>query len=318
MQRSMLATLALVAMAVMPAAAQQAGLLPPGEIINIVRDAGLDPLGPPSRRGGAQYVVRAIGDADREVNVVVDGRSGGIVSISPATTASRQPPSGAPRGGALPGPAYGTYERLPPGAMPGDIVDEPGIASAAPPPVLYGRPGLYRMGPPIVVEEEPPMVYGSRPPANVPSAPTVIYGTRPPANVPGAPPVVYGSRPPADMQDAPPPRGGVAPWIRGGAPPAIAATPRDELDTDAPGGTGMLPPPPERFPQRLAPPSEVKPKPQKKTVASAPKAAPLPKPRPADSGAAAAPAPAANVPAKSGGDDVVPPAAPDKKSDVPH
>src|SRR5262245_17067191 len=116
MQRSVLAMLALVAAATTPAAAQQAGLLAPGEILVIVRDAGLDPLGPPARRGGTHYVVRAIGDADREVNVTVDARSGGIVSISPARAASRQPPPGAPRGGVLPGPGYGTYERLPPGA----------------------------------------------------------------------------------------------------------------------------------------------------------------------------------------------------------
>jgi hypothetical protein len=302
MQRSVFAMLALVAAtaATTPAAAQQTGLLPPGEILEIVRDAGLDPLGPPTRRGGVHYVVRAIGDADREVNVVVDARSGGIVSISPATTASRLPPAGAPRGG----PAYGTYERLPPGATPGDMPDEPPGVYSAGPPVFYGRPGLYRMGPPIVVEQDP-----------------IVYGRRPPANVPGGPTVIYGSRPPADVQSmqqgAPPPmRGGPQPIVRGGPPPVIAGTPREELDTDAPGGAGALPPPPERFPQRLAPPDTAKPKPAKKTVAAAPKAAPLPKPRPADSGAAPGAAPPA--PAKSGSDDVVPPAAPEKKSDVPH
>jgi hypothetical protein len=310
MQRSVLAMLALVAATAMPAAAQQTGVLASGDILVIVRDAGLDPLGPPMRRGGTHYVVRAIGDGDREVNVTVDARSGGIVSISPARTASRQPPPGAPRGGALPGPGYGTYERLPPGAMPGDMPDEPpGVYSASPPPVIYGGRGVYRVGPPIVVEEGPAVVYGSRPPADVPGAPTVVYGARPGF---GAPPV--------DMQGAPS-RSGVAPMVRGGPSPGIAANPQGgpALETDAPGGSGMLPPPPERFPQRLAPPPAAKPKPEKKTVSAAPKAAPLPKPRPADSSAGngAPPAPAAVPPAKAG-DDVVPPVAPEQKSEVPH
>jgi hypothetical protein len=296
MQRLVLTMLALVAATTTPAAAQQTGLLASGDILVIVRDAGLDPLGPPTRRSGTHYVVRAIGDGDREVNVTVDARSGGIVSISPARTTSRQPPPGAPRGGVLPGTAYGTYERLPPGAMPGDMPDEPpGVYSSGPPPVIYGGRGVYRTGPPIMVEEGPAVVYGSRPPADVPGAPTVIYGARPGFGVP-----------PADIQGAPP-RSGVAPMVRGGSSPAIAANPQGEpaLEADAPGGSGMLPPPPERFPQRLAPPPAAKPKPEKKSVSAAPKAAPLPKRRPADSGAKA-------------GDDVVPPAAPELQSDVPH
>ena len=65
------------------------------------------------------------------------------------------------------------------------------------------------------------------------------------------------------------------------------------------GGAGALPPPPERFPQRL-PPAAEKPKPVKRAV-EVPKQAPLPKPRPP----AAAPAPQPQH------NDAVPPLAPD-------
>ena len=64
-------------------AAQGAGAagcgLPPYEVITIVRSTGLDPLGPPMRRG-PNYVLRATDEDDQEVRVVVDARSGDIVS----------------------------------------------------------------------------------------------------------------------------------------------------------------------------------------------------------------------------------------------
>ena len=64
-------------------------------------------------------------------------------------------------------------------------------------------------------------------------------------------------------------------------PPVIAATPRA---APAPGreprditsiepGDGLLPPPPERFPQRVPPPTAAKPKPVKRAVAAIPKVA---------------------------------------------
>ena len=49
--------------------------------------------------------------------------------------------------------------------------------------------------------------------------------------------------------------------------------------TADPDRTGMLPPPPERFPQRAAPAAP--PKPVKRAAAVPPKQAPLPKPKPA-------------------------------------
>ena len=66
-------------------------VVPPYEVLTIVRSAGLDPIGQASRRGPI-YVLRAIDDDDREVRVVVDARYGDIVSITPVMTASRDVP----------------------------------------------------------------------------------------------------------------------------------------------------------------------------------------------------------------------------------
>ena len=276
--RFVLATLAAIAAAT-PAAAQQvvtSGGLPPHEILTIVRSAGLDPLGQPVRRG-IHYALRAIGDGDREVSVLVDARSGGIVSITPSATASRLPPRGGSldRGavpvepGMAPGVTYGPYERMPPGYIP---PEPPGVYQAGPPVVYQGQPGMYRVGPPVVYDDEP----------------TIIYGTRPPADIPGVPSTV-----------------------RRGPPPVITATPSDEIasaepDVVTPGRAGALPPPPDRFPQRLPPATAAKPKPDKKTVSAMPKQAPLPKPRPADASAAE----------PRSGVDAVPPLVPEKKPDV--
>jgi hypothetical protein len=72
--------------------------------------------------------------------------------------------------------------------------------------------------------------------------------------------------------------------------------------TADPDRSGALPPPPERFPQRVAPPAPPKPKPVARepvtrAAAAPPKQAPLPKPKPAITADAppplAPPAPAA-------------------------
>ena len=76
-----------------------------------------------------------------------------------------------------------------------------------------------------------------------------------------------------------------------------------------PGRAGALPPPPDRFPQRVPQVTAASPKPEKKTVASAPhqvpKVAPLPKPRPAEASSAS----------KSTGAPPLPPLVPEKKPD---
>ena len=115
---------------------------------------------------------------------------------------------------------------------------------------------------------------------------------RPPGAVPGAPPRSSTAARPQ------PPRGG-----------AMAAddddvSPRSgpNVVTADPDRSGVLPPPPERFPQRVAPPAPPKPKPvarepATRAAAAPPKQAPLPKPKPAITADAppplAPPAPAA-------------------------
>ena len=131
------------------------GGLPPHEIVTIVRSTGLDPIDFPVRRG-ALYVLHALDHRDRDVRVLIDARSGHIVSVTPVMTASRMPPGGV---------TMGPYERMP-GPPPGYGSREP--------------PGVYRGAPPIVVDED---------------GPTVIYGSRPPAPVPGAPPPVIRATP---------------------------------------------------------------------------------------------------------------------------
>jgi hypothetical protein len=177
-QRMLFATLAVMALAspvlAEPIRLAQAGaseLLPPHEIITIIQSTGFDPIGQPIRRG-PNYVLRAIDEYDREVNLVVSARSGEVLSVKPIATASRMPP---PRDGATIGP----YGQTPPGYIP--------------PP---GSRGVYSAGPPIIDEDDEPPVYAPRPPAPVPGAlPRSGYAARPPA---------AGAMPP-DEADGPPP-----------------------------------------------------------------------------------------------------------------
>jgi hypothetical protein len=208
------------------------GVLPPYEIVTIIRSTGLDPLGRPIRRG-PHYVLYAVGDDDREVRVLVNARSGKIVSLTPVETASRLPP----------GAAMERYEPMP-------------SAGYIPP----GRPELYEAEPPDIYEGERPVVYEGRPP------------------------VIYGPRPPAEVPMATPPRRPATSPERADAP--AVSSPR-VITAIEPGRAGLLPPPPERFPQRV-PAVAANPKPVKRAVAALPKQPPLPKPRP---GISAAPSP---------------------------
>ena len=190
-------------------------------------------------RRGPNYVLRAIDDNDREVRVVVSARSGDVLSVTPVQTASRMPP---PRGGVTMGP----YERMPPGYVPSDA------DRSAP-------PAGYRAGAPV--DDETTM---SRVGYDNPNAP------RPPAPMPGALP------PSRSSNAAPLPRGGAMPRERDDD---VSSLSEPNVITADPDRSGMLPPPPERFPQRAAPAAP--PKPVKRAAAAPPKQAPLPKPKPA-------------------------------------
>jgi hypothetical protein len=273
-------TLMLLALST-PAVAQgfEPGTMPPREIMRMLRHSGFEPMSRPVRRG-PNYVVFAIDNRDREVRVEIGAHTGAIASVTPMQTASRMPARG--------GVSMGPYERMPPGYVP---------------------PAGYRSGGSIYEDDDDgPPPYGVRPPAPVPGASLPPGTTAPPPRVGSAmPPPRVGSAMPQDDDEPLPPRSGL-----GGPPPRSgpAVIPAD------PDRSGMLPPPPERFPQRAAPAPE-KPKPViKRAAAAPPKQTPLPKPKPdakaeakTSGNAAEPPPPAASAPPASW---------PDSKSEVPN
>src|ERR1700680_2654391 len=73
-------------------------VLPPYEIITIVRSTGLAPLTRPMRRG-PYYVLVAVDRVGRQMRVVVDAQLGDIVNLRPALAAdSYGPEVGRPSG----------------------------------------------------------------------------------------------------------------------------------------------------------------------------------------------------------------------------
>jgi hypothetical protein len=325
-QRWMLAALAVLAFSAPAAAADplrlaqavEASVMPPHEIITIVRSTRLDPIGRPVLRG-PNYVVRALDEDDREMRVIVNARRGEILRIVPVQTASRVPPPGG-------GYPMGPYERMEP------------YERAAPAP-RYVSPEGYRYSarPPVIDDDDDDLPYeqqAPRPPGNVPGNATGAPprpGYAPPRAGYADPPPVIRATPPASGQgvarstNLPPPPSGALPPPSGSrtgtiVPPRSAGPSQQSASRDVytPEPDGMLPPPPERFPQRVAPAAEKpkfeKPKPVKReATAAAPKAAPLPKPKPAVPASTTETKPAA-VPAAA-----APSTAPatEKKSDTP-
>jgi hypothetical protein len=302
-----------------PAFAQAvaADVLPPHEIATIVRSAGLNPIERPVRRG-MTYVFRAIGARGQEMRVTVDARYGDVMSVAPVANVAvppRLPPG--------PGLTMGPYERVD-----RDRDDDVGSMTLSPPGIYGSRP------PPIggtIDDDDDTVVYapGARP--NMQAMPP---GTvRPPAPVTSAPlaapqggPSPYSTQPQQRMQaSAPPylpPPASVAPM------PAPSASTASVGETQQLGEGGLLPPPPERFPQRVAPPAanakpaakpaqqkpaatQSKPTEQQKTASSGapPAKPPLPKSKPA------APPRASNTSAPAA---APPPAKKNESEDVPH
>ena len=108
-----------------PPGAQAGGVLPPHEVLTSVRSMGLDPVGRPALRGRV-YVLRAFDDTQFEKRVVVDARSGAVLSVRDAISSS---PAYTPYD-----PRYGRYDpprppasiahaALPPDMEP--LLDEP-------------------------------------------------------------------------------------------------------------------------------------------------------------------------------------------------
>jgi len=217
------------------------GVLPPFEVLTILRSTGLEPVGRPVRRGG-EYLQRAIDTDGTHVQVVVDARAGDILSVTPVLV--RGPGALARREG------------------PDDV---PGYIAPGPPRVYRGDPRIYD-------DEPPPRIYRRGPMDDDEERPPAIE-SRPLRPVPNAPPPVIAATPDADD-----PR-----TTQSVARPA-----------QRPGEAGLLPPPPERFPQRV-PPAAAKPAPVKRAAAM-PAQPPLPKPKPAPSAALGAEAPARAAP----------------------
>ncbi|MFZ0070684.1 MAG: hypothetical protein WAK85_05420, partial [Xanthobacteraceae bacterium] len=120
-----------------PQPGPRAGVLPPYEVLTSVRSMGLDPVGRPALRGRV-YVLRAFDATQFEKRVVVDARSGEVLSVRDAIDPS---PGYTPYD-----PRYGHYEPPRPPA---------GIARAEPAPdvdplldePLFPRPARGAPGP---------------------------------------------------------------------------------------------------------------------------------------------------------------------------
>ena len=114
-------------------AARPVGMLPPHEIITIVRSAGLKPLGKPTLKGST-YLLSAIDDEGSKMRVVVDGRVGEVISVTPVVYGREFSP------------------------MPPSVYD-----SGSP---IYGAPPVSRNGVPVIIEDEsePPPVFRRAPP----------------------------------------------------------------------------------------------------------------------------------------------------------
>jgi hypothetical protein len=116
--------------------ARPAGMLPPHEIITIVRSAGLKPVGKPTLKGST-YMLSAIDDEGSKMRVVVDGRVGELISVTPVVSGrefSPMPPSVYDSGS----PVYGAAPPVSRGGVPVIIEDE-------------SEPPVFRRAPPVPV-----------------------------------------------------------------------------------------------------------------------------------------------------------------------
>jgi hypothetical protein len=124
-------------------------VLPPFEIVTIVRSKGFEPLNRPARQGSL-YWVRAADRTGREMHVAVDARAGHVLRVIPSTRiGGMSPPSPIPGGRTVPD-GNGPSSRLEPypESYP-DPADEMAprersaplgpTGSPAPPPTASGR-----------------------------------------------------------------------------------------------------------------------------------------------------------------------------------
>jgi hypothetical protein len=184
-------------------------------------------------RRGPNYVLRAIDDNDREVNLVINARSGDIVSVTPIQTASRMPPAS----GVAWAPMSGCCRAI---FRPADGQLQPA--------------GTLMMT--TTRRREATVTVAPRPPSAMPETAAAFRAMPRRLRV-------------ADQYSRM--------MMRPSLPSRSARPERDHGRSDR---SGFLPPPPERFPQRVAPAAPPKPKPVTRAAAAPPKPAPLPKPKP--------------------------------------
>ncbi|HLH95519.1 MAG TPA: hypothetical protein VKW08_10430 [Xanthobacteraceae bacterium] len=201
-----------------PGPFEPSAVLPPYEIMSIVRSTGLAPLTRPMRRG-SYYVLVAVDRVGRQMRVVVDAQLGDIVNMRPATAAGPfgaepgrlSPVPGAPPPdaaaatgayGAHPGADNGTGNSSPGTAPPRSAANPHAAGPAAPvsasspvaqpqtrmavgEPALPPPPPLPRPRPKLALNEAPPVAAVPPPAPAAAKAPAAV--TSEPSQVPPSP-----------------------------------------------------------------------------------------------------------------------------------
>ena len=162
-------------------------LMPPYELMTLVRSPGLTPTARPSRRGDL-YVVPAVDGNGTKLRVVVDGEVGDILAVRPVALEAAAPPR-------VVRPAYRTwlppdpYESVrghpvPPRSVP-QIQRAPATLTPPRPPVPRLRPSAAPPSVRAAAAGAVPAVASPEPPAAIP--PVASPPTDPSAMVPVAP-----------------------------------------------------------------------------------------------------------------------------------
>jgi len=154
----------------------RANVLPPHEVATIVRSTGIEPTGRPALQGTV-YVVHGFDASDEPVRVVVDARSGRVLSARPIVTTARQYPL----------PPISVRRPFGPRAVYGGLGREFAPFPAGP---VVRPPGTVRSAPPhtaIRSTAHPPVQgEGARTPLPRPKPPTTTAAKPEPASQPSA------------------------------------------------------------------------------------------------------------------------------------
>ena len=155
-------------------------VLPPYEILAILRSTGLEPLSRPWRHGPWVYTLRAVNSSGREVKVIVDARTGRVLHVLPVLVQRYVlPPSyGRPPPGQIANvpDGYGANSRI--AAKPPSVEGPPvrglpaGALPAVPVPAAAPRP-TAQAGPPPLPRPRPKLAAAESTPATI-AAPQAV------------------------------------------------------------------------------------------------------------------------------------------------